>query len=282
MIRIQRGPAPIRQMIAEADPTWLGRADNAAARNVEARKHIDKPRLCSSIKGLWIRMQREKCAYCERQLGAAGVEWDIEHFRPKGVVDAWVAAPPGIEDSGGDAPSGYFLLAYNPENFLVSCRTCNQVYKGAYFPTARRRNLSSVNADDLRGELPYLINPLDPADPDPMDMIKFHGAFARAVDGDVDNRRRALATIALLALNREELVKERIGVIIGLAGSLELAAASQSPEVQQVALRSADGYCADDQPHASCARAFRSLWSEDVVAARRVYDQASRLRKKDP
>jgi uncharacterized protein (TIGR02646 family) len=55
-----------------------------------------------------------KCAYCEWKVG---VDWDVEHFRPKGRV---VEVP---------SHAGYYWLAYNWKNLYMACTTCNQPRK---------------------------------------------------------------------------------------------------------------------------------------------------------
>ena len=54
-----------------------------------------------------------KCAYCE--ISIARMDWDIEHFRPKGR----------IAEREEDHP-GYYWLAYTWENLFPSCTWCNQ------------------------------------------------------------------------------------------------------------------------------------------------------------
>ena len=45
------------------------------------------------VKAVYIRLQKNKCAYCERQLTGldhgGAIEHDLEHYRPKGHVPAW-------------------------------------------------------------------------------------------------------------------------------------------------------------------------------------------------
>lgn len=55
----------------------------------------------------------DKCAYCETKI-AAGFDWDVEHFRPKGKV------------AERDDHPGYYWLAYEWSNLYPSCSHCNQ------------------------------------------------------------------------------------------------------------------------------------------------------------
>ena len=59
-----------------------------------------------------------KCCYCERKRDRKR-EMDVEHYRPKGKVN------------GVDGHTGYWWLAFNWNNLLWSCKTCNQKFKGA-------------------------------------------------------------------------------------------------------------------------------------------------------
>jgi len=58
----------------------------------------------------------DKCAYCEAPTSMVAYG-DVEHFRPK---------------------SKYWWLAYNYDNYLVSCQLCNQKFKKAKFPIPGR------------------------------------------------------------------------------------------------------------------------------------------------
>ena len=268
----------MREHLSRVEPLWMEKCDLAADRNRREQRHVRSHGLHASVKKYWIKLQSGKCAYCERVLDSSGLEADLEHFRPKAQVEAWVTAPAGVIDVGGDASTGYYLLAYDPENFLVSCRPCNVLYKKSFFPTAHVRVLDSPMADALTREGAYLINPMDGRDPDPADLIRFEGPFARAVDGDAEMRARALTTIVLLQLNREELVRERNEIIAGLGGALELMSVHPDADIRDRATRIVEGYCRPNKAHSSCARAFCMLWADDPSAARRHYDFAALLR----
>lgn len=60
-----------------------------------------------------------KCAYCEAPLKAVAYG-DVEHYRPKSI---------------------YWWLAYNYENYLVSCTLCNQAFKKDKFPLDNPRKI---------------------------------------------------------------------------------------------------------------------------------------------
>ena len=95
----------------------------------------------------------------------------------------------GVPTGGADA-GGYFALALDPRNYLVSCKPCNTKHKGNFFPIAGKRMADAVDVDEARAEKPYLLNPLDPDDEAPEDLIGFHGVNPREVADSVEGRRR--------------------------------------------------------------------------------------------
>jgi len=72
------------------------------------------------VRGALYAMQGRVCAYCGADIDEAGI--DVEHFRPKSNVD---------ED---EMHGGYWWLAYDFENYFLSCIVCNQKYKRDRFP----------------------------------------------------------------------------------------------------------------------------------------------------
>ena len=87
----------------------------------------------------------DKCAYCEAPTSLVAYG-DVEHYRPKSI---------------------YWWLAYNYDNYLVSCQLCNQKFKKAKFPVRNNRlhaplvksNSTDAYLDGLAGTLGP--NPLD-------------------------------------------------------------------------------------------------------------------------
>jgi len=72
------------------------------------------------VRGALYAMQGRVCAYCGADIEEAGI--DVEHFRPKGKV------------SDEDSHNGYWWLAYDFGNYLLSCTVCNQKCKRTAFP----------------------------------------------------------------------------------------------------------------------------------------------------
>lgn len=109
-----------------------------------------------------------RCAYCETLIDASAYG-DVEHFRPKAGYTT--PASPAL------FRPGYFMLAYEPHNLLLSCQLCNQAYKGNAFPVVGAR----VPAVTPEQELALLI---DPYREDPRDFVRFNPVNGQAYTFD--------------------------------------------------------------------------------------------------
>jgi hypothetical protein len=113
MISIKRPPRP--EWLADPQSRWTLETEAIinwyAAGNKKAFDFdaYSDPRLKTELKKVFI-----KCAYCESSYGAV-YDGDIEHFRPKGRVTEKKPAIPG-----------YYWLANDWDNLLLSCQHCNQ------------------------------------------------------------------------------------------------------------------------------------------------------------
>lgn len=170
-----------------------------------------------------------KCAYCESEVAAANGE-EIEHYRPKGGV---------TED---EDHNGYWWLASEWTNLLLSCTGCNQgrrqhiatpgmteeqmiaqkakrakrsVGKLNQFPVAGTRAMRPEDDADL--EAPLLI---DPTIDDPKGAFRWLTASELSVVvpavGAQGEDPRGLATKDICALNRFKLVQARTRLLLQL------------------------------------------------------------------
>ncbi len=80
------------------------------------------------VKEALIHSQAGKCCFCESMFRHIG-HGDVEHFRPKA---GWVQADEPLNKPG------YFWLAYDFDNLLLSCEICNQIHKKKIFSTYRK------------------------------------------------------------------------------------------------------------------------------------------------
>lgn len=125
--------------------------------------------------------QHRKCCYCERAVEEA--HQDVEHFRPKSV---------------------YWWLAWTWNNLLFVCKTCNE-HKGDSFPLGATRVLQR-HSPGLGGESRYLIDPSDPADPDPLDHIEFRVVAGQWIPFPRAGSRRGAVLIQTCRLDRPSLL----------------------------------------------------------------------------
>ncbi len=160
--------------------------------------HDDVPRTLRA----W---HNEKCCYCERKRDPAP-ESDVEHFRPKLGVTGFPAHP------------GYWWLSHEWNNFLFSCKRCNQKYKGNHFPLREEEKRVDTPDSDLALEEPFLINP---AVENPEDFISYR--WDAEVDilvkpYGVDDECRGSKTIEILGLDQPDLMEERGALMLTLRG----------------------------------------------------------------
>lgn len=158
--------------------------------------------------------QHEKCAFCEAKVTpvAAG---DVEHYAPKTEVGALSNDPTtwGEEEPFSNrvrkkrevaivSERGYWWLAYEWNNYLFACESCNQKWKRTLFPVAEHPRacppLASVE------ETPLLLNPYHNIDP--AEHLRFNdfGAVESVVGSS-----HGPATIRTCFLDRGSLMRAR-------------------------------------------------------------------------
>jgi hypothetical protein len=287
MIRYCIDQATLEAAIDREVPGWLARARSRTVKFNRSRRYNEKAGIWSEVKPIYMRLQQDKCAYCERKLASRDhggtIDHDLEHFRPKSGVKAWptpaVKAERGLSftfRTGGDYLSGYYWLAYHPLNYCAACKKCNTPLKLNYFPIAARRSSSRGEPGALNAsEKPLLIYPLGSADEDPEELIEFVGITAVPKRKNGPRKRRADVTIAFFELNRrEELLRERAEVLVELDKALALLEGN-NPEVRKrearddiVRLRDAGSR------HASCVRCACALYLRDRARTRALFQAA--------
>lgn len=130
-----------------------------------------------------------KCAYCESPV-LVSQHGDIEHWRPKRAVS-------DLEGEPVEHP-GYYWLAYDWRNLLLSCIACNQKWKKTRFPVKGQHASQPGGESD---EQPLLLNPLWD-DPEQHLYVDESGVMIPRTD-------RGHASITVCGLNRQELVTKR-------------------------------------------------------------------------
>ena len=147
----------------------------------------------STVKEPLETIQNFKCCFCESKYKHI-TSGDVEHFRPKAAY---------TQGRGGAftfVRPGYFWLAYEWDNLLVSCEVCNQRKKGNYFPIKNRIRRCQDQTYDYNQEEPWFINPslIDP---------EYHISFYKEVPTHITHE--GAKTIDFLGLDREELNEMR-------------------------------------------------------------------------
>lgn len=105
------------------------------------------------VRGALYAMHGRVCAYCGCDL-PRNDRGDVEHFRPKAQV----------EDDAEHG--GYWWIAYEFGNYLLSCSLCNRNRKGVRFPLrSRARRVTYADRARLAREARLLLDPsVDPVD----------------------------------------------------------------------------------------------------------------------
>ncbi len=147
----------------------------------------------SSVKEALISMQHGKCCFCESKTTHIGYG-DVEHYRPKAGYKQ--------DESEPLQKPGYYWLAYEWDNLLLSCTLCNQQYKKNLFPLLTPEKRARNHHDDIAAEQPLLINPTHIK---PQNYIGFREEVPYAIDDNIYGK----TTIKALGLDRENLNDKR-------------------------------------------------------------------------
>ncbi|MFC3747282.1 hypothetical protein [Paenibacillus sp. GCM10012306] len=145
------------------------------------------------VKEALIGMFHGKCAYCEREV--ISIDYgDVEHFRPK---QAYRRA------KGQDLIyPGYYWLAMDWNNLLLSCTKCNQKYKKNLFPIVDESQRKTTHDAQMQEE-PLLIDPCNKND-DPA--AHFEYTTAGVIQSKTDKGK---TSIQVYGLHRKELKDRR-------------------------------------------------------------------------
>jgi uncharacterized protein (TIGR02646 family) len=167
-----------------------------------------------TVKSALLAAQHKKCCYCERKIRASDYG-AVEHFRPKAGVRQ--------DENSAEEKPGYFWLAYDWSNLLVSCSVCNTSWKQTFFPLEKPRRRARSPADPLARERPLLV---DPTSENPRDHIRYSG------DAPYAMTPRGQATIDRLGLRRGDLREER-QTLLSILAHLRSVIVALGPDVQE-------------------------------------------------
>ena len=250
----------------------LRTAQNKAFKFKAYKKGNDVTESLSSLfKGL--------CAYCESNIAATS-PGDVEHYRPKSKVK---------ED---DTHPGYWWIAADWQNLLMSCTDCNRGRYQYYYDTASGQcvlsektskrgkecsfpilspNYATNEGDDLEQENPLLIDPTrrDPSDHLKWNIINKLPLLVPKIRNDKPDPHGD-ATITILGLNRKGLVENRLSILkpVQLALSfiegdfLEVAESEDANKIEKRLSKAVSQFsklyklAEDDQSYASLIRDY--------------------------
>jgi hypothetical protein len=154
-----------------------------------------------------------KCGYCEINV-MAGAFGDVEHFAPKNEVAEFNAGDnegseiAGLASLQGRSPSlkvapGYWWMAYQWDNYLLSCLICNQAWKNSLFPVKHPPPRAGPPLE-TDAESILLLNPYGKRDPARHLEFDING-FVKPRNGSIHGRE----TIRTCGLNRLALLNAR-------------------------------------------------------------------------
>lgn len=292
MIHIAVGAQELLDLIEAESPGWMTDAKKRAKKAKQDGKVGKSDGTWSKIKAVFIRLQHHKCAYCEKPMakttsGSAekvAVDYDVEHFRPKNRVTAWprpadVARRPAVSAYAAlvrmGSAAGYVRFAFDPFNYVVSCKVCNTQYKADRFPIAGTASQLVDRAKLDAKERPLLLFPIGDGGDDPKDYLQFTGAMIQVRPGDSARRLRANAVIDFFELDtREDLIEGRCMLLTALFPNLEARVGATTAARRERAKQFVRRVSEDGFPHAGCSRAFVELFDTDPALAQRLHDAA--------
>lgn len=284
MIRYPITLAELEDLVDVEAPAWRGKATSRTAGFVAVGQYEEASSIWSEVKSVFMKLQHNKCAYCERVLASVdhggGIEHDLEHFRPKSSVEVWPGATEFTFAMGEASPSGYFWLAYNLQNYAAACKKCNSPIKRNYFPVPGKRGGVPDHPPMLNSnEKQFLIHPIGQIDDDPREILVFLGINAIPAKKTGPRRRRGDVTIAFFELNdREELRRERARLIDSLGLHLEIiAGGTATKRLKSIAKQIVARMLRPEAPHSSCVKSMVDLYivdatrAEELIAAARAF-----------
>jgi len=200
----------------------------------------DFPKLWRKYRDLLSDAQHGKCAYCESRF-KEGYPGAVEHYRPKTAAQEITRSKPGSFSYGRVSKPGYWWLAYNFENWVFSCFSCNTA-KRYYFPLRAKRKKMKPGAE--ASEKPWLINPLREDPSGEFEFDEFGAIYARG--------RAAEYTRRVCRLDRGDLEQERKRTAVSITRDLEdyeNAVVEDNDGLFRSTLRRLREACAPDAPY---------------------------------
>lgn len=185
------------------DATWLADAQALVQQLVAAPDKAARDVIIDANQALWgrlrnwlLRLSHDKCWYSEARDLFSVLE--VEHYRPKNRCKR--KARGAVED-------GYWWLAFDWANYRL-CGKVGNAKKGDFFPLANGSPLATYGGLSVLNEIPLLLDPASPGDPD---LLSFNedGACVPHADADDFTKLRVTTTTDRLNLNNGRIKKAR-------------------------------------------------------------------------
>jgi hypothetical protein len=189
--------------LGASDAAWLADAQALAERLIAAPDKAARDALIDANRAVWgrlrewlLRLSHDKCWYSEARDLFSVLE--VEHYRPKTRCRR---EPRGLM---GD---GYWWLAFDWSNYRL-CGKVGNAKKGDFFPLAMGSPAAAHNGISVLNEIPLLLDPACPGDPD---LLTFNedGTCGSHADADAATQLRVATTIARINLNHGRVKKGR-------------------------------------------------------------------------
>jgi uncharacterized protein (TIGR02646 family) len=181
----------------------------------------------TEVKDALIKLFKGKCAYCESTFLHV-YSGDVEHFRPKGE----------IEEAVKDKKPGYYWLAADWDNLLLSCRNCNQKLTHSLYGMGTKKTMGKMNQfplsdpdkyvrrhdhpNGIKEEEPYRLL-LNPCVDNPEDHLEYgaEGVIRPKRDSNGDESIRGKTSINVFVLQRVPLVQSREKILIDIQAQIQ-------------------------------------------------------------
>jgi len=195
-----RGPT---DATGATDGAWLADAQALVQQLVAAPDKAARDALIDANDALWgrlrdwlLRLSHDKCWYSEARDLFSVLE--VEHYRPKKRCK---------RSPRGAVGDGYWWLAFDWSNYRL-CGKVGNAKKGDFFPLATGSPVATYNGPSILNEIPVLLDPACPGDPD---LLSFNedGACCPHADADQFTNLRVTTTTVRLNLNHGRLKKAR-------------------------------------------------------------------------
>jgi hypothetical protein len=185
------------------DAAWLANAQALVQQLIAAPDKAARDVLIDANDALWgavrvwlLGLSNDKCWFSEARDLFSVLE--VEHYRPKKRCK---------RVARGAVSDGYWWLAFDWSNYRL-CGKIGNARKGDFFPLAQGSPIAAHNGLSVLNEIPLLLDPACPGDPD---LLSFNedGACGPHADADPFTQLRVTTTTTRLNLNHGRIKKAR-------------------------------------------------------------------------